>query len=158
MIRFRHASKQFWVPAALIALVLGALGAIAAIRQPAPRLSVVSAQVPFYPPDVQGAHIEGVVELRNSTDGVRPISVERVSGQPMLSTAAIQNVKTWVFEHHEPTSFQATFRYRLLDSHCDSACNCGSAERPNVVLRLPTEVEISAEEALICDPSTTPKH
>jgi len=158
VIRFSYASKPFWAPTALGVLILGTLGMVATIRKPASRPSVVSAQVPFYPEILQKAHIDGLVELRITTDGTRPSSVVRVSGQPMLSDAAIENVKTWVFERHEPMAFQATFRYRLLESHCDASCNCGSVEQPNMVLRLPTQVEISAEEILTCDPATTRNH
>ena len=77
--------------------------------------------------------------------------MEIQSGQPMLAQAAQDNVKTWQFEKHPPTTFEATFHYRLLASKCDSACNCDSAERPSVLLHLPTDVEISAKELMVCD-------
>ena len=111
---------------------------------------VTSAAVPFYPRVVQVAHIEGDVQLRISTDGTRVSSVEITSGQPILAKAAEENVKTWQFEPHAPSTFSVTFRYRLLASKCDRECNCASSERPSVVLQLPTKVEVQATEMRLC--------
>ena len=44
------------------------------------------------------------------------VRTEVESGQPMLAQAAQKNVKTWQFEQHSPTTFEVTFRYRLLKS------------------------------------------
>jgi TonB family protein len=122
-----------------------------AVGQQKPVPSVVSASVPLYPRITQQAHIEGVVRLRISTDGNRVASVEVESGQPMLAQAAQENVKTWQFEQHSPTTFEVTFRYKLLPSKCDAKCNCDSAEKPSVLLQLPTDVEVNAKELMVCD-------
>jgi TonB family protein len=127
------------------------MGAIMAVGQQKPVPSVVSASVPLYPRITQQAHIEGVVRLRISTDGNRVASVEVESGQPMLAQAAQENVKTWQFEQHSPTTFEVTFRYKLLPSKCDAKCNCDSAEKPSVLLQLPTDVEVNAKELMVCD-------
>ena len=119
-------------------------------RAPVPK--VVSAQVPFYPAILQKAHFDGVVRLRIWTDGRRPSTIKEIDGQPMLLRAAIDNIKTWEFEQHSPTVFEASFHYRLLPATCDAACNCDSTERPSVLLHLPTEVEVSATTVLTCDP------
>jgi len=76
----------------------------------------------------------------------------------MLAQAAKENVKTWQFEQHRPTTFEATFHYKLLLSKCDSECNCDSVEKGSVLLQLPTNVEVSAKELLICDPAVESKH
>jgi TonB family protein len=135
---------------ALAFFILG-MGAIMAVGQQKPVPSVVSASVPLYPRITQQAHIEGVVRLRISTDGNRVASVEVESGQPMLAQAAQENVKTWQFEQHSPTTFEVTFRYKLLPSKCDAKCNCDSAEKPSVLLQLPTDVEVNAKELMVCD-------
>jgi hypothetical protein len=127
------------------------MGAIMAIGQQKPLPSVISASVPFYPRITQQAHIDGVVRLRISTDGNRFTSVEVEGGQPMLARAAQENVKTWQFEQHSPTTFEATFRYRLLPSKCDPECNCDSAEKPSVLLQLPSDVEVNAKELMVCN-------
>lgn len=138
-----------------LVLFIMAMGAIMAIGQQKPLPSVVSASVPLYPRITQQAHIEGVVRLRISTDGNRVASVEVESGQPMLAQAAQENVKTWQFEQHSPTTFEVTFRYRLLKSKCDAQCNCGAAEKPSVLLQLPTDVEVNAEELMVCDSASS---
>jgi TonB family protein len=142
----------------LLLLMLGvaalASGQSATQQAKTPVPALASAAVPFYPRVPQQAHIEGVVRLRISTDGNRVASVEVESGQPMLVQAAKENVKTWQFERHAPTSFETTFRYRIFPTKCDSQCNCEGVEKRTVLLRLPTEAEVSAEELMTCDPAS----
>jgi TonB family protein len=135
---------------ALVFFILG-MGAIMAVGQQKAVPSVTSASVPLYPRTPQMAHIEGVVRLRISTDGNRVASVEIQSGQPMLAQAAQDSVKTWQFEPHTPTTFETTFRYKLLPSKCDAECNCDSMEKPSVLLQLPSNVEVNAKELMVCD-------
>ncbi len=117
---------------------------------------VIKARAPLYPEILQKAHFEGVVRLRVTTDGSRPSSITTISGQTMLARAATENVMTWEFDRHSPTTFDTTFEYRLLKSHCDPGCTwCGSTERPTLLLRLPSEVHVEAEAFLTCDPSET---
>lgn len=119
---------------------------------------VVSASVPFYPQIPRHGHIEGVVRLRVLTDGARVANAQIESGQPMLAQAAQENVKTWRFETHDRTSFEVTFRYQLLQTTCDATCKkCESAERPSILLKLPGEVEVNAEEAVVCSASAAKK-
>ncbi len=128
------------------------------VAQQKPLPVVISASVPLYPRIAQQAHIEGIVRLRISTDGNRVALVEVQSGQPMLAQAVQENVKTWQFEQHSPTTIEVAFHYRLLPSKCDAECKCDSAEKPSVVLRLPTEVEVNAQELMVCDStSNSPK-
>ena len=125
-----------------------------AAEPPAQFPTVVGVQVPVYPKILRAAHYDGVVRLRVSTDGRRAVTIDQISGQAMLVKAAAENVKTWEFEQHKPTSFEVLFRFRLLPSTCDSECNCSTVEPPSVVLRLPTEVEITAPTLMTCDPFT----
>ena len=69
----------------------------------------------------------------------------------MLVRAAKENLKTWRFAPHTPTSLEVTFRYRLLSYKCDSECLCGSEEKESVLLQLPTYLEVRATMAMICD-------
>ncbi len=119
---------------------------------------VVRASVPFYPSLARQTGIQGAVTLRVSTDGQRVSAVDAGNGPPLLVNAAKENVKTWQFEPHPPTSFEVKFRYRLLDSKCDSECKCGSEEKPSVVLQLPANVEVSAESLMLCDPAVEIRH
>ena len=133
------------------------LVAIAAVRacdaQSQKPFPVVSrADVPFYPRVAQAAHIDGVVRLRIVTDGDKVSSIDIKSGPPMLARAAEENVETWRFERHSPADFEATFRYVLLPSQCDSKCNCGDTQHSTARLRLPESVEVDAKTVMICDP------
>lgn len=142
---------------ALILIILGLGATISTAQQKKALPNIASASVPLYPHIPQMAHIEGVVRLRISTDGSRASSIEVESGQPMLAQAAKENVKTWQFEPHNPTSFETTFHYRLLPSKCDPECSCDSVEKATVLLRLPTDVEVSAKVLQTCDPAVEKK-
>jgi Gram-negative bacterial TonB protein C-terminal len=126
------------------------------VKPAAPK--VVRASVPFYPSLARQTGIQGAVTLRVSTDGQRVSAVDAGNGPPLLVNAAKENVKTWQFEPHPPRSFEVKFRYRLLDSKCDSECKCGSEEKPSVVLQLPANVEVSAESLMLCDPAVEIRH
>ncbi len=137
-----------------VLLTLG-LGASMSVAQQAKTVmpTVAKANVPIYPRVIRAARIQGDVVLRVSTDGQRVFAVEVESGPPMLVEAAEDNVKTWQFEPHTPTSFEVTFHYKLLlPTNCDSECNCHSEEKESVLLQLPTSVDVSAKVPAICDP------
>ena len=117
---------------------------------------VIRASVPFYPELARQTRIQGTVTLRVSTDGKLVSVIGRGSGHPILVEAATDNVKTWEFKPHAPTSFEITFRYRLFIPECDSQCNCGlgeGGEKESVVLHLPTDADLSAPTLLTCDPA-----
>jgi hypothetical protein len=140
----------------LCAFGIGAATSTAQSRSSSP--TVVSASVPFYPRTLQVAHIEGTIPLRVATHGRRVSSIEIESGQPMLAQAAKENVETWQFEEHSPTSFELTFRYKLLPAKCDPKCNCDDSDKSTVLLQLPDEVEVSATEVPICSRAAEDKH
>jgi hypothetical protein len=99
------------------------------------------------------ARIRGVVRLRVSTDGKSVSSVEIVSGPPLLARLASDNVKTWLFKPHAPTSFDVTFHYKLLrPTKCDSNCNCEFPGKEGVLLQLPAQVDLSAKIPMACSP------
>jgi TonB-like protein len=136
--------KRIILPALLASTVLPC-----AAQESEPDLPVVlDAAVPFYPHNARLAHIEGVVRLQVSTDGETVSGIKLLEeGQPMLVIAAKENVKTWRLEWHSRTTFEVTFRYKLLP---DFACE---ADNGAVVLRLPREVEVSVKGMQTCDPS-----
>ncbi len=124
----------------------------------APLPKIASASVPFYPPLARETHIDGAITLRVSTDGERVSAVDAENGPRLLLNAAKENVRTWQFEPHVPTSFEVKFHYRLLNSKCDSECKCESEEKESVVLQLLANVEVSAVIPMICDPAVEIKH
>lgn len=89
-------------PLILLAATIWAIAALGQQTKSLPDLRIAS--VPFHPRNAQAAHIEGVVRLRISTDGTRAVSVQVQDGPPMLARAARDNVKTWQFEPHAPTT------------------------------------------------------
>ena len=98
---------------------------------------VAAASVPLYPPLAHSANMEGV-HVRVTTDGQRVQSAHAEDGPKLLAAAAEENARTWQFAVHEPTTFTVTYKYVLTTKWNSNPNN------PVVVLRLPTEVEISA--------------
>jgi TonB family protein len=122
---------------------------------------VIRASVPFYPELARQTRIQGVVALRVSTNGKQVSAVEAESGPRLLVDAATDNVKTWEFKPHAPTSFEVTFRYRLFIPECDSECNCDrgeGGEKESLVLHLPTDADLNAPTLLTCDPAVEIRH
>jgi hypothetical protein len=98
---------------------------------------VAGATVPLYPPLARAANVQGVVHVKITTDGHRVIATHVEDGHKLLATAADENARTWQFATHDPTTFTVTYRYKL------DAKLKGNPNNPTVILRLPTEVEIS---------------
>ena len=137
----------------LVFLALGVGATMSTAQQSKePLPAVATAGVPFYPSVARVARIEGVVRLRLSTDGKRVSAISVEGGPPALVPAAEENVRTWQFKDHSPTTFEATFRYKMLP---ESECEMDSG---TVLLRLPTEVEVSARGVQTCDPTVENKH
>jgi outer membrane biosynthesis protein TonB len=99
---------------------------------------VASASVPLYPPLARVANVEGVVHVSVTTDGHRVTSAHAEDGPKLLATAAEDNARTWQFAVHDPTTFTVTYTYALPTEWKSDPNN------PIVVLRLPTEVQVSA--------------
>ena len=98
---------------------------------------VAGAAVPLYPPLARATRIQGVVHIEIATDGHKVTTTRVKDGQKLLAAAAEENVRTWRFATHDPTSFAFTYRYKL-----DAKLN-DNPNNPTIVLRLPTEVEVS---------------
>lgn len=152
----RHSRNSEVLIAALLAFALVCLAGGSSNAQLAHQATpiVAVASVPFYPPAARVAHIEGIVRLRVSTDGKKVSAIAVESGPPMLASATEQNIRTWSFKDAERTTFEATFRYKLLpQSSCD-------LDDGLVKLQLPKDVEVDASPWQTCDPSATrePKH
>jgi len=130
--------------ACLVVLVTVSVHATQQSPQPLP--IVISASTPVYPILARQARIMGVVKLRLTTDGKQVSDVQVLSGPPMLAKAATENVKTWRFRPHQPTSFETTFNYRYLD---DLDCDIDNG---TITLHLPAEIEVAVRRWVTCDP------
>lgn len=120
---------------------------------------VVQGSAPFYPRIAVSARIEGIVLLRVSTDGKHVSDVDIESGPALLAKVSSENVRTWEFEPHSPTSFEVRFRYKISRAFtCEGGCgNCRHLENESVLLELPADVELNANSPISCDPSVTRK-
>ena len=116
-------------------------------KQPIP--VVTSASVPVYPQVPLLAQITGAVRLRLSTDGSHVTLMDIESGPAILANAAEENVRTWQFEPHKATTFEATFTYTLLPATCDAAGHCNARENDEVLLHLPTDVQIRTRAVVL---------
>jgi hypothetical protein len=125
----------------LLAVFLGA-----AVAQPPKAVLPMFAggAVPLYPPVARATKVQGIVHLKVVTDGTKVVMAHAEDGHRLLASASEENVRTWVFSKHEPTSFTVTFRYRL-DVHADP-------NNPTVTLRFPTEVDVSMAPLVLSDP------
>lgn len=115
---------------------------------------LIQANIPFYPLDAQAIGIQGEVKVIITTDGDRVANVKVEDGPPMLALAVQENLKSWKFKPHSPTTFSSIFSYKMLT---DSACNF---QNGSVTLHLPTEAIITARGLRTCDPvsKTTGAH
>jgi TonB family protein len=81
--------------------------------------TLVTVNMPKYPPLARHARIEGAVKLTFTlaANAGEPANIEVVSGHPMLKGSAIDNVRTWKFENSYAAErkYETTFRYRLSD-------------------------------------------
>jgi len=113
---------------------------------------VTAASVPIYPRTPLLAHIQGVVKIRVATDGEKISALKAEGGPPMLAQAAEENIETWKFEPHKPSTFLVTFEYRI-----EEPPGC-IIDNGTVVLHLPVDVQISARAVQTCDPASDLPH
>jgi TonB family protein len=130
--------------------ICAALSAAQIAETPQKLPVVKSGEMPFYPPLANAARIQGDVHLRVTTDGSGVASAVLEIGQPMLAKAAQDNVRTWKFKPHDPTSFSTLFAYRL---RAEPNCKTDKSGNGEVHLNLPTQVEIITNPRV---PVTTP--
>jgi TonB family protein len=111
--------------------------AIAARTEP----TLVTVNMPKYPPLARQARIEGVVKLTFTLSGNagEPTNIEVVSGHPMLKGAAIDNVRTWKFEnlYAVERKYETTFRYRLSEHPTSATVTFESFHEVDLVADVP---------------------
>jgi hypothetical protein len=137
-----------WLPArkvVCIALFSASIVLAQDTRRELPLL--IGGKIPLYPIIARAARVEGTVKLRVTTDGEKGRSIETESGPPMLVKSLKEDILTWEFAKHKPTTFVATFEYVI-----EGPDQC-SYRNGVVVLRLPQEAHISAPSIMTCDPN-----
>jgi hypothetical protein len=66
------------------------------------------------------------------------VSIQVEDSHKLIADFAEENLRTWQFSPHEPTTFTVTYSYKLV-TDVDPARN-----NPRVILDLPTAVEVDA--------------
>ena len=94
---------------------------------------VVQHSEPIYPPLARQTRIQGDVSVKVTTDGESVREAVAQTGHPLVRKAAEGNVKEWKFASHTPSTFNVTFRYKLMESSVEVE-----------FLKLPAIVEILA--------------
>lgn len=111
-------------------------------------LPIVSvAAVPMYPSTARVARIQGEVRIKVATDGKNVSSVAVEGGHPILAQAAQENIRTWKFEQHKPTTFVVKIIYEIEEK---STC---SMDNGVVLMHLPSEIRITVTGIQTCDPT-----
>jgi hypothetical protein len=98
---------------------------------------VTAAAVPLYPSLARYANVSGTVHVKITTNGERVLIAKALDGPKILRDAAVDNALTWRFSLHDPTTFTLTYAYIF-----DPELKLDDPESPEVVLRLPTRVEV----------------
>jgi hypothetical protein len=129
---------------------------------PAPLPTVVAAAWPSYSGLALQAGIAGTVRLRVHTDGEKVQLVVVMQAPPLLGAAAQENLKTWRFAPHVPTSFDVTLRFTRIRRESPDPCGPKRNDPwvgPEAVstFRFPAEIEIESIVDYVgaCDPSET---
>jgi hypothetical protein len=119
-----------------VVLILAACSTLVAQESKVALPRVAGAAVPLYPPLARAANVQGVIHVKITTDGHRTVSAHAEDGPKVLAVAAEENARTWFFAVHEPTTFTVTYRYKLVPEMK------GNPDSPEIVMRLPSEVEV----------------
>jgi len=112
----------------------------AAQEQPSGELTVTKFECPKYPPKAESMRLQGMVKMQVTSDGHQVVGVKLTSGHPVLAQAADQNVRTWRFADHAPTTFAVTYLY-VDDGYYkrDPVTKCSAK------MELPTKVTVSTK-------------
>lgn len=128
--------RRFVIFATVVAFSL-LMSLPAQCKPPQSDLPVVkSADLPLYPNLARQARIEGTAICQVWTNGAAITRVQASGAHKLLMEAAEENLKTWRFYPHTPTSFTVTFVYSLDPSEVYGLVN------PSLTLQLPLRVEI----------------
>ena len=129
----------------LLLLLIVCLSSLVFAQRPDQMPQVTRWDVPYYPPLARAAKVEGVVRIKVTTDGQAVQKVETLEGHALLAEATIKNVKSWRFATAAPTTFTATYTFKLANTN-DRNLEHLRMMYPDAEIRaeLPLVVEITA--------------
>jgi TonB family protein len=99
---------------------------------------VEHADVPGYPQLARTAHIAGTVQVQLTVKDGNVTGTKVISGHPMLTSATIENIKTWRFSSLANGEITTKFTYQLEIGRSVDPQN------PKVELQLPFLVKVTA--------------
>ena len=118
-------------------------------------LLVIRAELPQYPVLAKTARVSGNVKVTVTVKDGDVVAVEATSGNPLLTSATKDNVRTWKFDKAVNATFATTFMYQLEKQESSQPSN------PKIELELPTLVKIRARPSVgpchDCGSDITPK-
>jgi Gram-negative bacterial TonB protein C-terminal len=134
---------KFRMRKSLLVIVAFSVFGCCAFGQADTALPIVTAfECPKYPSKAQSMHLQGMVELRITTDGHRATHIEVLPSHPILSEEAIKNVRTWTFADHKATSFVVAYYYTLEEHYKDKK---DPVAKCSAKMDLPTKVRVSTQ-------------
>jgi hypothetical protein len=101
-------------------------------------LRLEHAEVPMYPQIARTARISGTVEVQVTVKDGKVVNAEVKSGPPVLATATVENIHSWLFYSLVNTTFVTKFIYQLETNEALDPQN------PRVELQLPLLAKITA--------------
>ena len=96
-------------------------------------------EIPLYPTVAKTARLSGNVKVQVTVRDGSIVTTDTISGDPLLASATLANIKTWQFFKGTNTIFTTTFMYQLEKEETPEPSN------PRIELDLPVLVKITAK-------------
>ena len=102
--------------------------------------TVTAFDCPKYPSKAESMRLQGMVKMQVTTDGHKVVDIKLLPSHPLLASSAEENVRTWKFADHTPTTFIVTYNY-VDQGHFkrDPVTKCSAK------MDLPTRVTVSTK-------------
>jgi hypothetical protein len=113
----------------------------AAVRYP----FLVRGDLPLYPALAKSARISGTVQVRVTVENGEVVGYVKPSGNPLLVSATIDNIKSWKFDKTVRTTFATTFIYQLDEESEET----NEPSNPKLDLELPSLAKITTKAPMV---------
>jgi hypothetical protein len=102
--------------------------------------TVITFECPKYPPKAESMGLQGIGKMQVTTDGHKVVDIKLLPSHPVLAAPAEENVRTWKFADHTPTTFTVTYNYVYAGRFKKDAVTKCSAK-----MELPIKVTVSTD-------------
>jgi hypothetical protein len=100
---------------------------------------LVHGDLPVYPGLARTARITGVIHVRVIVEKGEVVGTETIPGSPLLVSATIDNIKSWMFDKSVSTTFATTFVYQMAGESEATT----EPSNPKLELELPSLAKIT---------------